>query len=126
VLSVDSPHNNLTQVLAETGILGFAPYLMVNVLLLKAMWQLRGSCQSGNSVWKFYFYIFLTYWITGLTESSGYSPLNLIYVFAITVCYKYAMTDPDSMHPAEIGVADEAFSVPSESFSPRFSDEGTI
>jgi O-antigen ligase len=109
-LSVDSPHNNLTQVLAETGILGFVPYLMASVLLLGALWQLRRSCDSGNSAWRFGFYMFLTYWITGLTESSGYSPLNLIYVFAITVCYKYVMTDPDQLQPAEMHLSDPAFS----------------
>ena len=106
VNSVDSPHNNLTQVLAETGILGFAPYLMANVLLLRAMWQLRHLSWSGRLAWKCCAYLFLTYWTTGLTESSGYSPLNLIYVFAIAVCFKFAMTDPYLSRPAEVHIPD--------------------
>src|SRR6266850_1304854 len=112
VSSVDSPHNNLLQVLTETGILGFVPYVIAHILLLKAMWQLRRLSSSGHLVWKYYVYLFLTYWITGLTESSGYSPLNLVYVFAITVSYKYAMADPGLMQPLEVQVPDEAFSAP--------------
>jgi hypothetical protein len=76
------------------------------------MWQLRRLSCSGHLVWKYYVYLFLTYWITGLTESSGYSPLNLVYVFAITVSYKYAMADPGLMQPLEVQVPDEAFSAP--------------
>jgi len=112
VNSVDSPHNNLTQVLAETGILGFAPYLMAHVLLLRAMWQLRHLSRSGRLAWKCCAYLFLTYWTTGLSESSGYSPLNLIYVFAIAVCFKFAMTDPYLSQPAEVHVPDLELSTP--------------
>jgi len=110
VNSVDSPHNNLTQVLAETGILGFVPYMIAHVLLLRAMWQLRRSSLSGSLAWKFCFYMFLAYWTTGLTESSGYSPLNLLYVFAFTVSYKFVITDPDLMQTAEVYLPEPAFS----------------
>jgi O-antigen ligase len=126
VSSLDSPHNNLIEVLTETGILGFAPYVMAHVLLLLAMWQARQLFSSGRLVWKYYVFLFLSYWITGLTESSGYSPLNLYYILAVTASYKYALTDPDSVQSAEVQVRDEAFSVPLESLNPRFSDRGTI
>jgi hypothetical protein len=119
VYSVDTPHNNLTQIFAETGILGFVPYFMAQVLLFKAIWQLRQSSSSGYLAWKYYVYLFLSFWITGLTESSGYSPLNLWYVFVVTICCKYALSDPDLMQPAEVQVPDEAFSVP-------FSDDQRI
>jgi O-antigen ligase len=110
---LDRPHNNLTQILAETGILGFVPYVMTHLLLLGTMWQLRRSSDSGSLVWKYYVYMFLTYWITGLSESSGYdSFLNLWYVFVTTVCFKYALTEPDLTQPAEVLVPGEAFSVP--------------
>jgi O-antigen ligase len=116
VYSVDSPHNNLTQVLAETGIVGFVPYVMIHILLLRAMWQLRRLSCSGHLAWKYCIYLFLTYWITGLTESSGYSPLNLLYMFSVAVAYKYVMTEADSMQPMEAQVPDEVFSAPVRAF----------
>jgi O-antigen ligase len=100
VLSVDSPHSNLAQVLTETGILGFVPYTMAYVFLLRAMWQLRQLNNSGRLVWKYSVYMFLCYWITGLTEGSGYSPLNLWYVFAIAVLSKFVLTEPRLMQSA--------------------------
>jgi len=112
VSSVDTPHSNLAQVLTETGILGFVPYVMAHVLLLMAMWQLRQLNSSGCLVWKYSLYMFLAYWLTGLTEGSGYSPVNLWYMFAIAVSYKYALAEPGLMQPAEVQVPDEAFSAP--------------
>src|SRR5713226_543895 len=110
VSSLDTPHNTLAEILTETGIIGFVPYLMAHLLLLMAMWQLRQLSRSGHLVWKYYVYLFLSYWITGLTESSGYGYLNLWYMFAVTVFCKYALTEPDLIQPAEVQVSDEAFS----------------
>jgi|SRR5467141_232878 len=120
VSSLDWPHNNLIEVLTETGVIGFVPYVMAHVFLLMAMWQLRQLSSSECLVWKYYVYLFLCYWITGLTESSGYSPLNLGYVFAVTVSYKYALTEPDLIQPAEVQVPDEAFSAPARISWPVF------
>ena len=120
VSSLDWPHNNLAQIVVETGILGFVPYVMAQVLLFRAMWQLRRLSNSGYLMWKYYLYLFLCYWITGLTESSGCSPLNLWYTFAITVPYKYVLTEPDLRLPADVEVPDEAFSAPSRIFQPVF------
>jgi O-antigen ligase len=116
VNSVDSPHNNLTQVLAETGIVGFLPYMIAHILLLRAMWQLRQLSSLGRLAWKYYVYLWLTYWITGLTESSGYSPLNLVYIFATTVFFKYAITDPDLIRSEAVQVPDKIFSEPAHVF----------
>jgi O-antigen ligase len=116
VSSVDWPHSNLAQVLTETGVLGFVPYVMASVLLLRQMWQLRHLSSSGRLLWKYFVYIFLSYWITGLTEASGYSPLNLWYVFAIAVFCKYVLTDPDLAQSAEAQVSELAFGVPSQVF----------
>jgi len=116
VPSVGTPHNNLTETLAETGILGFVPYVMTQVLLSMAMWQLRRSSSCGNLVWKYYVYAFLSFWITGLTESSGFSPLNLWYVFVVSVFYKYAMMDPDSMQLVEAQAHGEVFNEPAHVF----------
>ena len=126
VSSVDWSHNNLATALTETGILGFVPYVMTHLLLLWAIWQLRRSSSSGRLAWKYLFYMFLTYWTTGLTQSSGFEYLNVWYAFVIASGYKYGATAADLMQPAEMRVSDEDFSAPRESFSPRFSDEGTI
>lgn len=112
VTSVDTPHSNLAQVLTETGILGFVPYVMAHALLLRALWQLRQLNSSGRLVWKYSVYMFLAYWLTGFIEGSGYSPVNLWYMFAIAVSYKYALTEPGLMQPAEVQVPDETFRVP--------------
>jgi O-antigen ligase len=120
VSSLDWPHNNLIEVLTETGLIGFVPYVMTQVLLLMAMWQLRQLSNSGRLVWKYYVFLFLSYWITGLTESSGYSPLNLGYVLAVTVFYKYALTEPDSIQPVEGQAPDKAFSAPARISWPAF------
>jgi len=114
VSSLDWPHSNLAQVLTETGILGFIPYVMANVLLFKAIWQLRQLGNSGQLVWKYCVYMFLGYWISGLTLGSGYSPLNLWYVFAMAVCCKYVLTDPELMQFSEMRHHDESFSVPAQ------------
>jgi len=95
VASLDSPHNNLTQVLAETGLLGLVTYVLAHIFLFRTAWQLRRSSSSGPLVWRSCIYLFLCYWITGLTESSGYSPLNVIYFSMIALIYKYALTAPD-------------------------------
>jgi O-antigen ligase len=108
VLSLDWPHDNLAQVLTENGLLGFVPYVLAHALLFKAMWELRKLSRPGNLAYKYYLYLFLTYWITGLTESSGYSPFNFWYIFAASVFYKYALAAPDSIQSAELHTATEA------------------
>jgi O-antigen ligase len=116
VTSVDWPHSNLSQILTETGLLGFVPYMMATVFLFRQMWQLRLSSSSGSFVWKYFVYMFLSYWITGITEGSGYSPLNLWYVFAIAVACKYVLTQPEPMQPEEPELSGLGFSLPSHSF----------
>jgi O-antigen ligase len=114
---LDWPHSNLASVLAETGILGFVPYVMTHILLLWAIWQLRRLPSYGWLVLRYQVYMFLTYWITGLTESTGLEPfVNLWYVFVITVCYKYGLTAPDAILPAEMQAPDGAFSAPARIF----------
>jgi len=120
VESLDWPHNNLAQALAETGLVGFVPYVMTHILLLGAFWQLRRLHDSGSLVWKYFFYMFLAYWITGLTESSGFDYLNIPYAFVIAVCYKYGLTGFDSVPPAEVQVPEAASSAPTRIFSPAF------
>jgi O-antigen ligase len=116
ISSLDSPHSNLAAVLSETGILGFVPYVVAHLLLLAAVFQLRRWSSSGHRVWKYCLYIFLTYWISGLSLAAGYeAPLNLWYVFAMIVCYKYALTDPELIQPAAVRVPDQACGRPTPS-----------
>jgi len=111
--SVDWPHNNLMAALAETGILGFVTYVMTHIVLLWAMWQLRQLSSCGYSVWRYYVYMFLTYWITGLTEATGFNAfVNLWYVFLMTICYKYVLTAPDAILPVEERVPGRILSAP--------------
>jgi O-antigen ligase len=81
--------------LAETGILGFIPYVTVQVLLVSAFWTLRKrDTRDSRLAWTFFLYIFLSYWINGMTLACGYdSDLNLWLVLAISVIYKYAISE---------------------------------
>ena len=95
VHSVDFPHNNLGAILAETGILGFIPYVTAQVMIFLVFWRLRKQPNRNAQLAGTYFlYIFLGYWIHGMGEQSGYSSdLNLWFVFSIAVLYKYSMTE---------------------------------
>jgi O-antigen ligase len=116
VYSVDWPHSNVAQVLTETGILGFVPYMLASVFLFRQMWQLRQWSSSGYLASKYFLYMFLSYWITGLTEGSGYSPLNLVFVFAVAVSCKYVLSDPALVHRSKVAFSDTAFGVPSGAY----------
>lgn len=120
VTSLDWPHDNLAEVLTETGILGFLPYILAQILLLKAMWELRNSSRSGRIAWKCFVYLFLTYWVTGLTESSGYGPLNLWYLFVVAVLCKYVLTEPDPLHPSAQQDPEEVIDASGRNLEPVF------
>lgn len=92
---LDAPHSNLGAVLAETGILGFVPYVLANLLLVGAFWKLylREPVRS-RVVWKYFLYLFLSYWISGLSLTSGhFGDLNLWYLLALATLYKYGLTE---------------------------------
>jgi hypothetical protein len=95
VRSVDSPHNTLGGILAETGILGFVPYVAAQTTLFLAFWRLgRKREPHARLAWTYFLYIFLGYWINGLSLESGYSSdLNLWFIFSITVLYKHSMSE---------------------------------
>jgi len=120
VSSLDWPHDNLAQVLTETGMLGFLPYVLSQILLVRSMWKLRHLNSSGILAWKYLFYLFLTYWITGLSESSGYGSLNLWFMFVVGVIYKYVLTEPEAALPGEEEIAREAFSAEGVTVAPAF------
>jgi O-antigen ligase len=91
VESVGSAHNTLASILVDTGIVGFLGYFLSQVYFFIAFWRLRlrGTPQA-KLAFRFGLYIFLSYWITGFTLTSGYySDLNLWYLFAMAVIYKF-------------------------------------
>jgi len=95
VRSVDSPHNTLGGVLAETGVLGFVPYVTAQITLFLVFWHLRKQPRrNAQLAWTYFLYIFLGYWINGMSLTVGYSSnTNLWFIFSIAVLYKYAMTE---------------------------------
>jgi O-antigen ligase len=117
VPSLDWPHDNLAQILTETGILGFVPYVLTQIFLFKSLGQLRGLSRSGPLAWKYCSYMFLAYWITGLTESSGYGPVNLWYVFAITIIYKYVLMEYDSVELSRDQAFEEEANAPAQTIA---------
>jgi O-antigen ligase len=106
VRSADSPHNNLGGILAETGILGFVPYVAAQVTLVLAFCKLRKRrTRDSQLVWTSFLYVFLGYWINGMMLASGYSSdLNLWFVFTIAILYKYAITEPAAAPRRRAGI----------------------
>jgi O-antigen ligase len=93
--SVDYPHNNLGAVLAETGLSGFVPFLSAQILLFLAFSRSLRARKDGADAWKYCLFLFLAYWINGMSLQSCYfSDLNLIFVFVLMVLYKYSVTQP--------------------------------
>ncbi len=99
--SVDFPHNNLGAVLAETGLTGFIPFVMSQVLFFGAFWKLRQEKSAhAKLAWKTFLFIFLCYWINGMSLAIAYyGDLNLWYMLVLCVVYKYGVTSP----AAEVG-----------------------
>jgi hypothetical protein len=105
VQSINSPHNNLGGILSETGVVGFIPYIVSQVLLISAFWKARKRGAPGaEAVWTYFLYIFLSYWVNGMTLASGYnSDLNLWFILAVATLYKYSIEDDVSREPAVAG-----------------------
>lgn len=98
VRSVDWPHNNVGGILAETGLLGVIPYLTAQAMLFAMFWRMRrSSSESPRLAWTYFLYMFIGYWCLGMDESSGYiSDLNLWFMFAVAVLYKYSIDQEPS------------------------------
>lgn len=98
VRSVDWPHNNVGGILAETGLFGIIPYLTAQAMLFTVFWRMRRSSSgSARRAWTYFLYLFIGYWIHGIDESSGYiSDVNLWFVFAVALLYKYSISQEPS------------------------------
>jgi O-antigen ligase len=94
----DSPHNNLGGVLAESGLLAFVPFILSQAFMVMAFYRLRMSRGSaGQPVWRVFLYLFLTFWITGMAETSFQDlTVNLWFMFAVACLYKYGLSAPSS------------------------------
>jgi len=90
-----TPHNNLGYLAVETGMVGALPYIVSQVLLCVAFWRLRKRGSRGRLVWRYFVFIFLSYWISGMTLSSGYfGDLNHWFVFALSLLYVFGAERP--------------------------------
>jgi hypothetical protein len=100
--ALDSPHNNLGAVLAETGLTGLFPFVASQVLFMAAFWKLRQrDSRDSKLVWKMFLFLFLVYWINGMALTIAYfEDLNLWYMFVMAVLYKFAITSPKGMEVA--------------------------
>jgi O-antigen ligase len=100
VAALDAPHSNFGAVLAETGLLGFVPYFLSQILLLRAFWKMRTrDTVDARFVWKMFLYVFVSYWFTGLSLTSGYYlDVNMWFLFAVCCIYKYGLTEDSSLN----------------------------
>ena len=96
VSSVGSAHNTIGAVLVETGLSGFLPFVAAQFLLLRVFWRLRRrGGHDARLASTLFLYVFLSYWITGVSLTSGYySDVNMWYLFVVAVLYKFAVTEP--------------------------------
>ena len=55
-------------------------------------------------VWKYFVFVFLSYWVTGMSEASAYyGDLNMWFVLAVALLYNYGSSGTASQ--VEYGVA---------------------
>ena len=102
VESVDSPHNNLGAILAESGLAGFVPFVVSQILLFIAFWRVHTKrTQDSALVWRFAAYILLAYWALGMSQTSAYViDANLWLMLVLAVLYKYAITQRTPEKPS--------------------------
>lgn len=90
----DFPHSNLGAILAETGLTGFVPFVIAQSLFFAAFWKLRRQRSADTKLaWKAFLFIFLCYWINGMSLTIiYYGDLNLWYMLVLACIYKFAIT----------------------------------
>jgi O-antigen ligase len=94
VESLGYPHNTLASIAAETGLVGLVFFILSQLFLLVAFRQLLFTRTSGRLVWGIFISFFIAYWVVGMDLTSGYySELNMWYMFAIAICFRYANTE---------------------------------
>jgi hypothetical protein len=92
VEGVNSPHNNIAWIAAEMGIVGLVPYLASQILLVVAFRKLRKYGEPGETAWRYFVFVFLGYWLPGLTWSNAQSgDLNIWFMFTLCLLYRYGV-----------------------------------
>ncbi|MEW6735029.1 MAG: O-antigen ligase family protein [Acidobacteriota bacterium] len=85
-LPQSTPHNNLLSVLAELGVVGFLPYLLAQLFLLREGWSLLRQSGRRRAAGSAILTLIAAYGGVGLTLTSGYySDLNLIFFFLLGI-----------------------------------------
>jgi hypothetical protein len=106
VEEVDFPHNNIAWIAAEMGVVGLVPYLISQVLLVVAFRRLRRRGEAGARAWKYFVFIFLGYWIPGLSWTNAQSgDLNIWFLFALCLLYRYGVGEARDEGTALLPVA---------------------
>ncbi len=93
--AVNSAHNSLASLMAETGVTGTLPFIIANVLWFVAFFRLRRrNTPRANISYRYFLAIFICYWAMAFTLTSAYErDLNLWYMFACAIIYKLADLD---------------------------------
>jgi hypothetical protein len=100
------PHNNLGWVAAETGLAGLIPFVLSQILLVVAFRRLTGRGERGRTAWRFFTFIFLSYWLTGMTETAAaFGELNVWFVFALALLYRYGYGTLEAAAPPQFSAA---------------------
>jgi O-antigen ligase len=95
--SVDYTHNMIGNIAAETGIIGLFFFIVSQILLVVAFQQLRTARASDRHTFALFISIFIAYWVVGMDLTSGYySELNMWYMFAIAILFRYSITEEHS------------------------------
>jgi O-antigen ligase len=106
---LNSPHNNLGWIAGETGIAGLVPFVLSQILLVVAFRRLAKRGERGRAAWKYFVFIFLSYWITGMSETSAYyGELNMWFIFAVALVYRYGVGETPECEQLALPVAEGA------------------
>lgn len=88
VAALDYSHSNLGSAFAETGLVGGSLYVMAHGALLLA---LLSRTKNHPLARRYGLYMFLAYWVSGLTLASGfYGDLNTWYLLCLAVVFCHA------------------------------------
>jgi O-antigen ligase len=88
------------------GVVGLLPYLLSQVLLIVAFRHLRSRGERGERAWRYFVYVFLGYWIPGLTWTSAQSgDLNIWFMFALCLLYRYGLGEVRDSEPPALSAA---------------------
>jgi O-antigen ligase len=104
VPSIDYPHNTLLNITTETGLIGLLFFTLSQLFLIAACRKLLLMEVPEPAWWGTFISIFAAYWVFGLDVSSGLlSELNIWYMFALAICFRYAYGNRDSTRLELIG-----------------------